>query len=120
MKNKESVLYGLFLLFFISLFLSRLITADIAAMGLLVVFSIATGSFQDKLRRLKERKYLWLMLAFAGIMLLSFFLSDNRQYGLQLLQRRLPLLLFPVSIGLLGLSEKGEIKYCLVLPSLYA
>jgi O-antigen ligase len=115
MKNKDRVLYGLFVLFFISLFLSRLIAADIAAMAILVVFSIAIGSFKEKIRLFKERKYLWLMLTFAGIMVLSFFLSENRQYGLQLLIRRLPLLLFPISIGLLQLTRERRNKLLLSL-----
>ena len=75
-------------------------------MGLLILFALTQGSIKQKLHLLKERKYLWFMLAFALWLIASFFLSENHSDGLRSLQLRLPLLLFPLSIGLMQLTKE--------------
>lgn len=46
------------------------------------------------------------MLAFALWLIASFFLSENHSDGLRSLQLRLPLILFPLSIGLMQLTKQ--------------
>lgn len=75
-------------------------------MGLLILFTFTQGSVKQKLHLFKERKYLWFMLAFAIWLITSFFLSENQSDGLRALQLRLPLLLFPLSIGLMQLTKE--------------
>ena len=75
-------------------------------MGLLVLFALLEGSIKQKLQLFKERKYLWFMLAFAIWLIASFFLSENHSDGLRSLQLRLPLILFPISIGLMRLTKE--------------
>ena len=75
-------------------------------MGLLIFFALTQRSIKQKLHLLKERKYLWFMLAFAIWLITSFFLSENHSDGLRSLQLRLPLILFPLSIGLMRLTKQ--------------
>lgn len=75
-------------------------------MGLLVLFALTQGSIKQKLHLFKERKYLWFMLAFAIWLIASFFLSENHSDGLRSLQLRLPLILFPLSLGLMQLTKE--------------
>ena len=75
-------------------------------MGLLILFALTQGSIKQKLHLFKERKYLWFMLAFAIWLFTSFFLSENHSNALRSLQLRLPLILFPLSIGLLQLTKE--------------
>ena len=82
-------------------------------MGLLVLFAFADSTFKQKILLFKERKYLWFMLVFAISLLASFFLSDNRSDGSRFLQLRLPLLLFPLSIGLMQITKEMRDKILL-------
>jgi O-antigen ligase len=113
MKRKEIIILCLFLLFIASFFLSFAVALKVIAMGMLVLFAFVDGSFKQKLLLFKERKYLWFMLAFAIVLFTSFLLSDNRPDGSRSLQLRLPLLLFPLSIGLMQITKELRDKILL-------
>jgi O-antigen ligase len=104
--KKERILILSFLLFFISLFLFRL--ASSYTVGMCVVGGIALfyNSNREKAQLFRERRYLWFMFAFAILMVFSFLVSDNKAAGMQFLLRRLPLFVFPLTIGLIPLSRK--------------
>lgn len=113
MKRKELIIQYLFLLFIASFFLSFAVALKVIVMGLLVLFVFADGSLKQKLQLFKERKYSWFMLAFALMLVASFILSDNRADGSRFLQLRIPLLLFPLSIGLMQITRELRDKILL-------
>ncbi len=106
MKRRDIIVSSLFLLFIASFFLSFFVSLKVIVMGLLILFAITQGSIKQKLHLFKERKHLWFMLAFALWLIASFFLSENHSDGLRSLQLRLPLILFPLSIGLMQLTKE--------------
>jgi len=113
MKRREIILTGLFLLFIISFFLSFAVALKVVVMGLLVLFAFADNSFKQKVLLFKERKHIWFMLVFAVALFTSFLLSDNRSDGSRFLQLRLPLILFPLSIGLMQMTKEMRDKILL-------
>jgi O-antigen ligase len=115
MKKRDSLLLIFFLLFFISLFISRLAAASVTGMALLVAFSFTYGPFRQKVFLFKQRKHLWFMLGFALMLLISFFVSEDQRAGGQYLARRVPLFMFPVSVGLLQISKELRNKILLGL-----
>ena len=111
--KRRFVIPGLFLLFITSFFLSFAVAFKVIVMGLLVFFVLADSSFKQKLVLFKERTHAWFMLAFAFALLISFFLSDNHSAGIRFLQLRLPLILFPLSIGLMQMTKELRDKILL-------
>ncbi len=111
--KRRFVIPGLFLLFITSFFLSFAVAFKVIVMGLLVFFVLADSSFKQKLVLFKERTHAWFMLAFAVALLISFFLSDNHSAGIRFLQLRLPLILFPLSIGLMQMTKELRDKILL-------
>ncbi|MGZ8523043.1 MAG: O-antigen ligase family protein [Chitinophagaceae bacterium] len=106
MKRREIIILGLFLLFITSFFLSFAVALKVIVMGLLILFAFTDGTFKQKFSLFKEHKYAWFMLAFALALLTSFLLSANHADGRRFLQLRLPLLLFPLSIGLMQITKE--------------
>jgi O-antigen ligase len=78
-----------------------------------VLFALLYNSPNQKLTFLKERKYSWFMLAFAVLLFASFLFSANRTDGMRALQLRLPLFLFPISLGLIRLNKEQRNKILL-------
>jgi len=113
MDRKDRWLSTLLLLFTASFFISFLVPLKFFILGLLVLYTLFHNSWSEKLTLLKDRKYLWFMLAFFAFIILSLLLSTNREAGLRSLQLRLPLLLFPLSLGLVKLSKPGKDKILL-------
>lgn len=113
MKRREIIILGLFLSFIISFFLSFAAALKVIVMGLLILFAFTDGTLQQKLSLFKERKYAWFMLAFALALLTSFLLSANHSDGSRFLQLRFPLLLFPLSIGLMQITKELRDKILL-------
>jgi O-antigen ligase len=106
MNTKRKILFLSFLLFFISLFLFRLASSYTAGMCLVGAVALWYNTYTDKIRLLKDRKYLWFMFAFFLMLLVSFLGSDNKTAGTQFLLRRIPLLIFPLTIGLIALNRQ--------------
>jgi O-antigen ligase len=78
-------------------------TAGMCAVGTAAIFY---NTYQEKVQLFRERKYLRFMFAFVIVLLFSFLDSDNKTAGTQFLLRRIPLLIFPFTIGLISLSKK--------------
>jgi len=110
MKTRNSILLFSFYLFTISLFLDRIINAYSAGIFILALVTITYGSLKSKIQLFKTRKAIWFMFGFAGMLVLSAFISEDHHAAAQLLQRRIPLILFPLSIGLIELNEEMREK----------
>lgn len=111
--KRENILAGSVFLFIASLFFSFAVALKVFTMGLLVLVALLYNSPAKKFILFKERKYVWFMLAFAIIMVISALLSDNKPDAARFLQLRLPLLLFPLSLGLIHISKEQRNKLLL-------
>lgn len=107
MQNKrKTVLLILFLLFFFSFFHRYFTVANYFFMGAVIITTWATNSFKEKVSVFRQGKHIWFMLAFFMVLIFSFLASQNKEDGLHFLLRRMPLLLFPLSIGLIQLTRE--------------
>ncbi len=129
MTNKEKILFALILVFLTTLFLPWFKLVNIFAaifLGLYALFfNSLKGDFfnpwkefflslwKEKWQLLKERKHLLWMFAFFIMVAISVLLSSNFHKGLRYLDPRLPLLYFPLSIGLLQLRKEFKEKVLL-------
>ena len=111
--KREKIPALVVLLFIASLFFPFAVALKVFTMGLLVLTAILYNAPAEKWVLLKERKYIWFMLAFAIIMLLSTIFSDNRADGFRAIQLRLPLFLFPISLGLIHITKVQRNKVLL-------
>ncbi|KAA3437588.1 O-antigen ligase family protein [Rufibacter hautae] len=111
--KKEKGLFALILLFFATLYFAHLSGINSVVTGLLVVYSFSMSSLKDKWETLKQRPYLQGMLLFFLVLVVSTLLSDDIARGLHHLKIRLPLLLFPASLGLLQLKKEFKDKVLL-------
>jgi O-antigen ligase len=111
---KEKALYFLFAAFFISLVLPDMPVVNNAVIGGIVVLSLFYNSFPEKARLLRERKEILGMILFYLLHLISAFFSANRPEAITMLVMRAPLLIFPLSVGLLYIREgmKERILLC--------
>lgn len=115
MKKRDSLLLIFFLVFFISLFISRLAAASVTGMALLVAYSFAYSPFSEKIVLFKQRNHLWFMLGFVLMLGISFLVSEDQKAGGIYLERRIPLFLFPISVGVLQISKELRNKILLGL-----
>nr|WP_181306865.1 O-antigen ligase family protein [Rufibacter sp. XAAS-G3-1] len=81
--------------------------------GLLVVYSFSLSTLQEKWDTLKQRPHIQGMLVFFLALVISTLLSEDVARGMHHLKIRLPLLLFPASIGLLQLQKSLKEKILL-------
>jgi O-antigen ligase len=116
---KEKALYFLFAAFFISLALPDMPVVQNVVIGGIVLLSLFYNSFSEKGRLLRERKEILLMILFYVLHLISTFFSANRQEAVTMLALRLPLLVFPLTIGLLyireGLKERILLSFSIIV-----
>lgn len=103
---RERLLYFGIAAFFISLFLPDMPVVNNVIIGGIVLTSFLYNSFGEKVRLLKQRKEILLMIIFYIWHIISTFFSVNRQEGLVMLALRVPLLVFPISIGLIYVREE--------------
>src|SRR5258705_2312012 len=113
MIKKERILFILILFFLSTLFLPWILLINIIAASLLGLYSFLFNSWQEKWLRFKERKHIQWMFLFFIMIVISVLLSSNFQKGLRYLDPRLPLLYFPLSIGLLQLRKEFKEKVLL-------
>jgi O-antigen ligase len=114
LTQREKGLFALFLLFFSALFFAQLSAVSSMVAGLLVLYSFTVGSRQEKWTTLKKRYDLQGMLLFFLLLVVSSLLSEDQAMGLHHLKIRLPLLVFPVSIGLLHFSKEFKSRVLLI------
>ena len=103
---KEKTLYFLFAAFFISLVLPDSPVVQNVVIGGIVLLSLFYNPFPEKIRLLKERKEILFMILFYLLHIISTLFSINRQEAVVMLVLRLPLIVFPISIGLLYIREE--------------
>lgn len=103
---REKALYFGVFAFFSSLFLPDMPVINNVILGGLVLVSLLYNPFSEKVRLLKERKEILFMILLYLLHIVSAFFSQNRPEALTMLALRLPLLVFPVSIGLIYIREE--------------
>jgi O-antigen ligase len=113
MTKKEKILFVLILFFFTTLFLPWLKVVNVIAAACLCIYSFFLTPLKEKWRVFKERKYILWMAFFIVMVIISVFLSSDFKRGLRYLDPRLPLIYFPVSIGLLELGKEFKRKVLL-------
>ncbi len=102
------------LLYILSFFLPFVVSLKVFLAGLLSVCAFFLTSLKEKKELLKNRPALWFMGSFFILLVISgFLLSDNIDFAKKSLQLRLPLLLFPLTLGLITLSERVRDKILL-------
>ncbi|HEY4063418.1 MAG TPA: O-antigen ligase family protein [Puia sp.] len=116
---REKALYFLLAAFFISLGLPDMPVVQNVVIGGIVVLSLFYNPFREKARLLKDRKEIVLMLLFFLMHIVSVFFSVNRDEAMKMLALRAPLLVFPLTIGLLyirnGLKERILLAFSIII-----
>lgn len=103
--TKEKILYFGIAAFFISLLLPDMPVVNNIVIGGIVLNCFLYNSLAEKKDLLWKRKEILLMILFYGLHLVSAFFSVNRQEALEMLVLRVPLLAFPLSIGLISIRS---------------
>jgi O-antigen ligase len=103
---REKALYFSIVAFFCTLVLPDMPVVNNIIIGGLVLVSLLYNPFSEKVRLLKQRKEILFMILFYLLHIISAFFSHNRQEALVMLALRVPLLVFPVSLGLLYIREE--------------
>jgi O-antigen ligase len=118
---KEKVLYFLLSAFFISLFLPNMPVVGNVAIGAIVLHSLFYSNLTEKRRKLRDRKAVWMMLLYFALTLVGAFLSVNRSEGVRIMVLRLPLLFFPLSIGVLFIRKELMLRvwlmFCVIVTA---
>jgi O-antigen ligase len=113
---KEKILYWLLSAFFVSLFLPEMPVVNNTFIIAVVVHSCFFNTFAEKGQLLRKRKAVLFMIFFYLLHIVSAILSANRDEAMVMLVRRLPLLIFPLCIGLLYIREELKdrilLSYC--------
>jgi O-antigen ligase len=105
---RERLLYFGIAAFFISLFLPDMPVINNVIIGALFLVSLIYNPFAEKVQLLRQRKEIALMILFFGWHIVSGIISLNHKEALVMLALRLPLLVFPLSMGLLYI--RAELK----------
>jgi O-antigen ligase len=104
--HKEKILYFLVAAFFISLFLPDMPVINNIFVGALLLYTFFYNSLIAKKQLLLQRPAIQFMLLFYLLHIVSGIFSINKQEALNMLGLRVPLLLFPLSIGLISIREE--------------
>jgi O-antigen ligase len=104
--TKEKILYTLTALFFITFYLPTMPVINNIFIALIFVCSFFYNSVKDKIRLLKQRKAVLLMILFYALHLISTIFSVNKEEAVAMLGIRIPLLMFPVALGLIYIRQE--------------
>lgn len=114
--QKEKVFYWLVSAFFLTFFLPDMPVINNILIGATVVHSCYYNRVREKFALLRRRPAIWFMLLFYIWQIVSALQSQNRDEGLTMLGLRVPLLIFPVFIGLVYIREELKdrilLSYC--------
>jgi O-antigen ligase len=102
---REKILYFLMAGWFITLFLPDMPVLNNIVTGAILLHSFFYNTLADKWKCLRQRKEILFMLLFYFLHIISMVFSINRQEGVRMLVLRLPLLAFPLSLGLLTIRQ---------------
>jgi O-antigen ligase len=112
-SRKEKILYFLLAAFFLTLYLPRMPVVNNFFIGLIFFHCLFYNTWAEKKQLLGKRKELYFIFAFFGLHLISAIFSANRQEAITMLGLRSPLLIFPLSLGLISIPR--ELKYRILL-----
>jgi O-antigen ligase len=113
MNRKEKILFILIQLFFITTISNyNDIVSGIITGGLMLCCILYNGP-REKLHLLKSRRYIVWMLAFFTWIFISALLSKDLHTGFGFIDPRLPLLYFPLTIGLIQVTREYKEKLLL-------
>ncbi len=114
LQNRLTIFIAVTLLYILSFFLPFAISLKVFLAGLLGICAISLNSLKEKKKLLKDRPAIWFMGLFFLLLVVSgFLLSDNDDFARKSLQLRIPLLLFPFTLGLSALSRRVRNKILL-------
>ena len=105
-QKKEKILYALTALFFISLYFPSRPVINNIFIGLLCAYCLAFNPVKEKIQLLKQRKAILCMILFYLLHVVSTGFSVNKPEAVRLLSLRVPLLIFPISLGLIFIREE--------------
>lgn len=111
---KDKILYVLVGIFFITFFPAHMVVVNNIAVILLSVYCFFVyQSFREKLEALRRRREVAVMALFYLLHIVSALLSDDQAEGFSWTVIRMPLFVFPVSIGLVYIKQvlKERILY---------
>lgn len=111
--HREKVWFSFIVVFFITLYIPHIAAINSICIGCLFLFSFCMNPLKEKWQLLKSKLPVQLMLLFFLEHVISAFLSLNKQEAFQQLGMRTPLLLFPVALGLTGISDSLKKKMAL-------
>lgn len=116
--KKEKILYFLLAALVVSFYLPDMPVVGNIVIGAIVFHCLFYNSWAEKKQLLRQRKGIVLMLIFFLFNIISALISVNRQEGFSMLVLRLPLLVFPLCIGLIYIRELVKdrflIAYCII------
>ncbi len=113
--RKEKILCLLISIFFITLYLpNSMPVINNGCIGLIFVYSFFYNSISEKITLLKQRKAIVLIILFYLLHLLSAFFSVNKNEAIAMLGLRIPLLMFPIAIGLIYVRQELKERILLV------
>ena len=101
---REKILYWLVVLFFITLYFPDSPVINNGFIGLIFIHSFFYNSSADKRRLLVRRPAILLIIVFYFLNVISALFSTNKHEAMVMLGMRVPLLLFPVSLGLIHIG----------------
>ncbi|MDP4147908.1 MAG: O-antigen ligase family protein [Bacteroidota bacterium] len=103
---REKILYFLMAGWFITLFLPDMPVLNNIVTGAVLLHSFFYNTLAEKWQYLRQRREIGFMLLFYVLHIVSTFFSLNKQEGVRMLVLRLPLLIFPLSLGLLFIRQE--------------
>jgi O-antigen ligase len=111
---KDKILYVLVMIFLITFYPSHIPSVNVTALVLLSVYCFFVYQpFRQKFQLLRQRREVVAMTLFYLLHIVSSYLSVDRAEGFSWTVMRLPLIVFPVSLGLVFIKQalKERILY---------
>jgi O-antigen ligase len=114
LTTQEKWLYVSVVLFFVTFYLPTMPVINNIFIGLVFACSFFYNSVGEKMRLLKQRKAMLFMVLFYLLHVVSTLISSNKEEALRILALRVPLIVFPLSIGLIYVKKdlKERILLC--------
>lgn len=116
--KREKGLYWLLLTFFIIIFIPRAPVLSNSLLGILVLFSFSFNSVKEKIALLKNRTFVLLLIVYYLLHVISTLFSVNKDEAIAQLLIRLPLLLFPIALGTIVISNELRDRIILCIASI--
>jgi O-antigen ligase len=113
-SGKEKTLYVMIALFFATIFLPDMPVINNIFTGLIFVCCLFFNSLRDKINLVRQRRAILFMIFFYLLHLVSALFSTNKHEAIRLLGMRIPLLMFPLSLGLICIRQELKERILLV------